>query len=153
MALIEWTKEMSVGLAELDEDHRTLIRIINDLADQQSNGDAKSLQTTFERLKHYAEFHFAREESVMRAAGYNVVQNHQGEHRAFEGKMRALSQRLEENPQTAIGEINRDLLEYLKKWLQHHILVIDMDYKGTVSQNPQAIRAAKEFKASHLLWS
>ena len=32
MAFMQWAPEMSVGLNQLDEDHRYLIKIINDLA-------------------------------------------------------------------------------------------------------------------------
>ena len=33
MSLMTWTSVMSVGVPELDEDHRVLIRIINQLAE------------------------------------------------------------------------------------------------------------------------
>ena len=154
MALIEWSREMSVGIMELDEDHQVLIGIINDLAELQgAEASAQALRATFEHLKHYAEFHFAREEAVMRSASYPVLSDHQVEHRDFESRMRDLSRRLERDPNRSALEINYELLHYLKNWLQHHILVIDKDYRPHVEGNLQAERTAKEFKASHHWWS
>ena len=107
MALIEWSRAMSVGITELDEDHQVLIRIINDLADlQDTKADAQALRASFEHLKHYAEFHFAREEAVMRSVHYAVLGDHQVEHRNFEGQMRDLSSRLEHDPERSAIEIN-----------------------------------------------
>ena len=80
MAFMQWTSQMSVGLDQLDEDHRHLIKIINDLADASgAAGEIDALRQSLQSLLRYAEFHFAREEGVMRACGYHTLQVHQDE--------------------------------------------------------------------------
>ena len=157
MAFMQWAPEMSVGLNQLDEDHRYLIKIINDLANNAgrgaaSPGQAEVLRQSLRSLLRYAEFHFAREEGVMRACGYETLQGHRDEHRAFTDKMTALSKRFEDDPEAASTEINSDLLDYLKTWLNHHIMTVDMGYKPLVEHNRKAEVAARQFKASETWW-
>ena len=153
MAFMQWTHDMSVGVPELDDDHRVLISVINELAENRGQEDKVSvLRGCFSHLRSYAEFHFAREEAVMRTVGYGALEEHQVEHRAFEAKMRELGTRLDSDPDEAIGEINAKLLAYLRGWLQHHILVIDMGYRPLVEGKPEASEAASRFKGSHHWW-
>jgi hemerythrin-like metal-binding protein len=84
MAYMQWKPEMSVGMEELDEDHRFLIKVINRLAENSAgDGNAEAVGECLASLRNYAEFHFAREEGVMRACGYSTLSEHQDEHRAF----------------------------------------------------------------------
>jgi len=156
MAFMQWSPNMSVGLSELDEDHRYLIKIINDLADAigAASGKVRSdvLRQSLRGLQRYAEFHFAREEGVMRACGYAPLGRHQEEHRDFTEKMTALSKSFDDDDGAAPAEINEELLDYLKDWLTHHILIVDMSYKPLVQDNEKAQAAARQFKASETWW-
>ena len=153
MAFMTWTPDMSVGLAELDEDHQVLIRVINELAENQGRSDRVSvLKGCFNHLRHYAEYHFAREEAVLRSVGYRSLGDHHKEHAAFSDTMRDLAVRFDERPEEVVGEVNKELLSYLRGWLQHHILVVDMDYKPVVGENHEAAAVAKQFKGSHHWW-
>jgi hemerythrin len=154
MVFMQWAPEMSVGLKQLDEDHRYLIKVINDLAENSGEGaQVDVLRQSLRSLLRYAEFHFAREEGVMRACGYETLSAHQDEHRSFTEKMTAISHDFDDDPAAAAAEINETLLDYLKSWLTHHILTIDMGYKPLVENNRKAEEAAKQFKASETWWS
>ena len=148
MAFMEWTPEMSVGLAELDDDHKMLVRVINQLAT--NTGQAGALRQCIFALMRYAEFHFAREEHVMQACGFTALPEHKLEHEDFTAQIQALAKRFEENPEAAAPEINEKLLDYLKNWLTHHILIVDMAYRPLVEDKPEARRAAQAFKAAEL---
>jgi hemerythrin-like metal-binding protein len=153
MVFMQWAPEMSVGLSQLDEDHRYLIKVINDLAENSGKGGRVDLlRQSLRSLLRYAEFHFAREEGVMRACGYDALAAHQGEHRSFTDKMTALSHGFDEDPAAAAAKINDELLDYLKSWLIHHIMTIDMSYKPLVENNRKAEEAARRFKASETWW-
>ena len=84
MAIYEWSEFMSVGVEELDSDHKAIIRLINRLHDSlQSGSEAVDLGEIFDILIAYIEWHFAREEEIMEACGYPGVAEHRAEHVAF----------------------------------------------------------------------
>ena len=154
MSLMTWTSAMSVGLPELDEDHRVLIRIINQLAESERNEDHVSvLRQCLYSLLRYAEFHFAREEKVMAACEFPALTHHKGEHRAFTEHMRKLAAALDADDLPPAEIVNQELLTYLKDWLNHHILIEDMSYRKLVESNPSAREAAKKFRASEIWWT
>ncbi len=144
MPFYQWTEYMSVGIPRLDSDHRALIGLINRLHDGlRSEDDADALVGVFDSLIAYAKLHFAREEKVMEACGYPEVEAHRAEHARFTDRIYELRDRYTGEPATtATG----DLLEYLKAWLNHHILIQDMAYKAyTEDDKPLAIAAARSF--------
>jgi hemerythrin-like metal-binding protein len=149
MAYMTWKADMSVGLEELDQDHRFLIQVINRLAvNAEDDGDAEAIRECLASLRNYAEFHFAREESVMRACGYSTLAEHQDEHRAFTREIAAIVDRFDQGDANVRAEINENLIGYLKDWLTHHILVVDMGYRPLVEGNDKARAAAQGFKGS-----
>ena len=84
MAVMQWTEKMSVGVPELDGDHRQLIRVINQLgASYDDESRRNSVRQSLFALRRYAEFHFAREEKVMTVCGYPGIEEHRVEHRDF----------------------------------------------------------------------
>ena len=153
MSLMRWTPAMSVGLKELDDDHKMLIRIINQLADiRGQSGREGALRRCVFALMRYAEFHFAREEQVMAACGFPELEAHKAEHVLFVERMRQVAQALDD-VDVDKSPIDVELLEYLKGWLNHHILIVDMSYRPLVEGKPEATAAAKGFKAAEVWWS
>lgn len=151
MAYMRWKPEMSVGMEELDEDHRFLIKVINRLAENSAgDGNAEAVGECLASLRNYAEFHFAREEDVMRACGYSTLSEHRDEHRAFSGQIADVARSFETGGPDAGMVVNEALLTYLKDWLTHHILVVDMGYRPLVEGNAKAQAAARGFKGSQL---
>lgn len=154
MSLMTWTSAMSVGVPELDEDHRVLIRIINQLADSKEKQDqAGVLRQSLYSLLRYAEFHFAREEKVLTACQFPGMTHHKREHRAFTDHMKELAKSLDDDELPAAEIVSQDLLTYLKEWLNHHILIEDMSYRKLAESNPAALEAAKNFRASEIWWT
>lgn len=154
MSLMTWTPAMSVGLPELDEDHRVLIRIINQLAESKRNEDHDEiLRQSLYSLLRYAEFHFAREEKVLAACEFPGMTHHKGEHRAFTEHMRKLAEALDDGELPAAEIVSQELLNYLKDWLNHHILIEDKAYRKLAESNPSAREAAKTFRASEIWWT
>lgn len=131
MAYMQWTEAMSVGLPELDDDHRILIAVINRLAADTGEGAAadvvgRSLVT----LTRYAEYHFEREQRVMEACGFPELDSHIEEHREFVGWVREAERRYDTTPADTAAELHGEVLAFLKNWLNHHILLQDMAYRA-----------------------
>lgn len=145
---------MSVGLTELDDDHRTLIKIINHL--NANVGEAMRLETVRQcllALRRYAEFHFAREERVMIACNFPGIDVQKSEHRDFIKRIQEVTQRFDADPPAASTVVNDELLGFLKEWLNHHILIEDMAYRPYVESSMVAKDVAKRFKGVEVSWS
>ena len=143
MPYYQWTKSMSVGIPLLDEDHKALIRLINRLhAGLAAGAKFVELEDIFDRLVAYIEFHFTREEKVMEAGGYPGAAAHREEHEGFTQAIYEMRDRYaREGDQTMTAE----LPNYLKNWLNHHILLQDMAYKPYVQNNALADKVARAF--------
>lgn len=144
---IAWTDEMSVGVAQLDDDHKGLISILNRLGDALNEGaDSRAAMTLgFRALSQYMRVHFAREEHAMRAAAYPGLAGHHPQHVDFIAEMTEMADRFEAGSDADLLE---DLVLYLRDWLINHIMVEDMAYKPFLSGNSDAHRAAREFSAA-----
>jgi hemerythrin-like metal-binding protein len=150
---MEWRPEMSVGMDLLDDDHKFLILVINRIAENlEKDGPDDALLACLSALRNYAAFHFAREEAVMRACGYETLAEHRDEHEKFTDRMDDLARRIDEDSLKVRQAVDAALLGYLRNWLFHHVLVIDMSYRELVHNNDKAEAAAKGFKGSRLWW-
>ena len=143
MPFYQWSEAMSVGVPVLDSDHRALIDLINALYDGLEFGDEPAkLDAVFERLVIYVDYHFAREERVMDACGYPGAETHREEHEKFAQDIHYIRDRHIRGHETDVGQ---DLLNFLKDWLNSHILIQDMHYKKYAAGNQQAMEAAERF--------
>ena len=69
--LIEWTDELSVGIQEIDDQHRLLVSILNKLHTAMYEHQGKEVaEKILNELVDYTKIHFAVEESLMRVLGY-----------------------------------------------------------------------------------
>ncbi len=127
MALIEWQESYSVGVAKLDDDHKRLIDIIRRVDEADKAG--RSVQWVLEELRSYAEYHFRGEEERLAAAGYPDLEEHKREHHAFVEWLTTVERTYNMAPDAAF-HIAETVNDYLSEWLTHHILLIDMQYKG-----------------------
>jgi hemerythrin len=152
MALMQWTTKMSVGVPELDDDHKQLIAIINRLAEQSSGPPRQAIvrQCLF-ALRRYAEAHFGREEKVMAACNYPELGRHKDEHRQFIDRIRETTERFDQDPDQVSAHVDDDLLAFLRDWLSHHILIEDMAYRPYAEKRPGEVReAARSFRAAEI---
>lgn len=154
MAVMQWTEKMSVGVPELDADHKELVRVINQLGESSEDADrGGAVRQCLFALLRYAEYHFAREEKVLAACHYPEAREHKLEHRDFVARVNQMHRRYDESPEEAATVVNSELLAFLRDWLNHHILIEDMAYRAHAERNPAAREAARSFKATEVWWS
>lgn len=143
MAYMQWTEAMSVGLPELDDDHRVLIAVINRLAaDTEKGAAADVVGRSLVSLTRYAEYHFEREQRVMAACGFPDLDSHIEEHREFVGWVREAERRFDTTPADTAAELHGEVLAFLRNWLNHHILLQDMAYRSYVQDAMAEARRA-----------
>ncbi len=138
---LTWNERMSVGVPLLDSDHKTLIGLINHL--HRSIGDEEeyaAVGSVLQALEEYAAHHFIREEKMMEACRYPLLDQHYGTHGGFAAKVRGLRTRYDGDP---TGVRARECLTFLNTWLIDHICTTDMNYRSWVIGHPGAEAAAQ----------
>ena len=84
MREVKWTDDLSVGVKLIDEQHKMLIRHLNNLtkAVEQHKGPSK-IADTLGFLIEYTDFHFSTEEQHMAANDYQGLEAHKTRHDEF----------------------------------------------------------------------
>ena len=123
MAYWEWSEELSVGIEEIDRQHKRIIEYINqlDLAIQDRN--VAKIQDIMVGVTQYTLTHFQFEEDLMRKMEYPLIDIHQKTHDSFKNRMVEYQQRFSKGE-----DISRKLLSDLRIWLTNHIKKDDQDY-------------------------
>lgn len=125
MASIEWSDDLSVGIAEIDAQHRQLLELIGELeATVAASAPPELLMPVFNAMLNYAATHFATEEELMAAQAYPELVPHTAEHDLFVMKLNRFRVELTAGKPT-VGE---SMLEYLLLWVRHHVLTTDQAY-------------------------
>ena len=124
MQIIEWSNDYALGIAEIDDQHRALVGMINALdASTHADYSADNMRRMLDELNAYVRDHFAFEERLMAGGGCSpeLVTRHCGEHAYFRSVLRDLTTDFEKGR----SGITVTLIEYLVHWLLHHIVVVD----------------------------
>jgi hemerythrin len=130
MALMEWTESLSVGVPELDNDHKQLVAIINRIAEAEEKGGPADW--VFSELERYTREHFRHEEGRLAEAGYEELAAHKKQHKAFIEWLETVKAAYHLDP-SSHHYLARTVNDYLKRWWTHHILGTDMKYKGRIT--------------------
>lgn len=135
--MLLWEKIFETGITEVDDQHRHLVRLINDLNEEVvSQLDFDNYDKIMEilgELKQYTVDHFNHEEQLMKnhmeglneealAKFWPYFKNHRSEHNAFVAKVQQLFDKDIDERQK---EISIELINFLVDWLKNHILKID----------------------------
>jgi hemerythrin len=126
-SFIDWSDDLSVGIEEIDEQHKVLLKLINQMhtAIHKRQG-SETVHTILTELIEYTRIHFAVEESLMRILNYSGYTEHHEQHQELLNHVVELQQKIE------LGKtsISFELMHFLKTWLTQHILEEDMLYSG-----------------------
>ncbi len=127
MSDIEWTSKYSVHVEKMDEHHRILFEIINDVLESlQGKMGPSTLKEILERLVAFTEFHFKEEEEMMEVNQYPHLAEHRKEHRIFEKMVREINEQFEEGE----TDVSLQVLDLTVSWLKNHIIGVDTKYSS-----------------------
>ena len=126
MPLIVWTDQMCVGVKLLDNDHKKIVLLVNELNEGiVNNRDKQELDSVFESLVKFTRIHFAHEEQLLFESGYPAAAEHKQEHESMIQKIMDLQARFRSGAPMAMHE---DGVELLKSWLFNHMYGADQKY-------------------------
>ena len=127
METIEWNDYFETGVKSIDEQHRRLVKLTNELGRRiaDSRLSFEDIQKVVSELANYAIYHFQTEEQLMAELCLDDrhVQRHKNEHLDFMAYVSTLIDVLLPADHAEIEE----LLAYLTRWLIYHILGSDKE--------------------------
>ncbi len=123
---IVWTPAHLVGIEAIDDDHRKLVLLFNELLAACSAGAGnRIIEKALDATVALTREHFAREEHLLETAGYPRLAAHRQEHRVL------LKQLLSFGGQLTGGapmNIDPNVVGFLREWAVRHIFGHDGDY-------------------------
>jgi hemerythrin len=140
MPLIKWTPDLSVGFESIDTDHQVLIGLINELDDAVKVGEPReTVSRVLQSLLDYTDYHFGREEVLMKACRYPDMDAHIRTHDTLRAQVADIRSRYLRSPESIHA---REVLAFLKNWLTAHILGRDKLYQPFMEGDLQKVSDA-----------
>lgn len=125
MTSYQWKDGFNTGIDEIDQQHRLLLKHLNDCHLKVSTGRRSEIgRELLDGLKRHAVMHFRLEESLMRAKGYPKLDHHEQQHKYFESQILEFENEYAEGT----GRISATVLAFLRDWFLKHILEQDKEY-------------------------
>jgi len=122
--IFRWSDGFSIGLEVVDDQHRKLVELLNQLAQYHTSKAADDkLLHVFDELVSYTAYHFGTEESLMEEVG--VSEKHATAHRKAHKKFVEQAVAARRDAATAPREVTGEVLAFLTNWLIQHILGMD----------------------------
>lgn len=131
MAFFEWKSDYSVGIKQLDEQHREIVTHLNNLYDTMKKGKGRdTLDNVLNGLVQYTKKHFSKEESLMRLYKFPGYDEHIQKHKKMAERVVQLKQKFD------TGEISSpvQITNFLKEWLSKHIMGTDRAYGAFLNE-------------------
>jgi len=133
--LMTWSNDLSVGVRLIDEQHKVLLGLINELhAAMRAHKSDDVLVGVVERLKQYTVKHFGQEEEYFDRYGYPETAQHKEYHRKLVQQVLDFEAGLKSGK----AKVTMEIMRFLKDWLINHIMGTDKKY--TTFLNSKGIR-------------
>jgi hemerythrin-like metal-binding domain len=121
--MLRWSNSFSVGNTTIDEQHKELIAIINEVTRliSEEDFDYSNIVELIRRLEDYVKFHFDEEENLMLKYDYPQIEVHTNQHNQLRYKVFNTKIYDIDTPK----EFYTEALIYLMDWLAKHIMQTD----------------------------
>jgi len=125
VAIFEWNESLSVGVAEMDNQHKGLYALLSDLFQAMSQGKGnEALERVLGGLLTYTRTHFAAEERLMAAHGYPGLAAQKSAHEAFAARVAQTAASLRQGQTVMSVSVG----SFMREWLTRHIQGTDKQY-------------------------
>jgi hemerythrin len=125
MFSFRWKSRYSVGLEEMDQQHRAIIDGLNELHEAMLSGvvnDAVAPQ--IDKLVSLAGSHFAAEERLMESTQFPGLAGHRAKHRELSKKVEEFIARHDQGDVVAYSQF----MYFVRDWMTKHIEKEDHEY-------------------------
>lgn len=138
MAHLVWQDDLNTGIQVIDDQHRRIVDMINQLHDARELG-RDAVGNVLSELVDYTLSHFAFEEALLEEAGYEFSRPHKRVHEIFIARVSDYNLRFK-----AGEDIAQELIGLLSRWLFNHIRSDDAGYVQAVKDNMNALVGNKQ---------
>ena len=125
--LIQWSNTFSVGIKKIDEQHRELFKLTNDMFNHcvgDESAERAYFKEVIQKAVDYVKIHFSTEEKIMIKTKYPGYYDHKKQHEAFIKSILENIKSFEEGKKFTLINFTR----FLKEWILSHIAYIDKLY-------------------------
>ncbi len=124
---LKWDEKLSVGVTELDAQHKKWFQIHNKLVDAMWQGvGLREMGPILSELADNAKLHFETEEAYMAKCAFPGLEPHRATHGAFWDRL----SRIRADYYTGKPVLTAEVIEFLKEWLVSHVRDLDQRYAG-----------------------
>ena len=132
--MIQLSKDMEVGVVEIDAQHMELVNRLNALLSMENNVDSKEeSQKTLNMLEEYIIKHFSDEEELQKKNKYPEYEAHKKLHQSFIDEFEKLKKEFEVNGHSL--KFTMDLNNSLINWIVKHIKSADVELGKFLKNN------------------
>ncbi|QPJ62591.1 MAG: bacteriohemerythrin [Candidatus Nitronauta litoralis] len=125
MTLMDWNDALSVNIQEIDNHHKRLINLINDVYRGIMLGHTEgSIHQTLDELVSFTQKHFAYEERLFGDHSYPDRDAHKAKHEELLSQVGDLANRYKSGE----AGVGTRMMTFLKDWLVQHIMGTDQQY-------------------------
>lgn len=128
---LKWNSIYSVNVKEIDEQHKKVFSIINEIRELKDNYSKEKVGTLLQELKDYGIYHFGTEESYFEKFNFPDKDFHIHQHDVYKQKIEEFEKLLNDNDGEAVEEVTT----FLRDWWLNHIQKIDHGYSDLFNQN------------------
>ncbi|MGL4797825.1 MAG: EAL domain-containing protein [Cellulosilyticaceae bacterium] len=158
--MIRWTADLEIGVTEIDEQHKMLMQILQDLYDACSRGEGLSYikQVTY-FLEWYVIKHFNDEERLQKKYKYPKIEGHVKLHKVYRDEIRVLAKEVREKEATiqhiakVVDYLNRMITEHMKGadqalayYIKHHEIYQEESYETFKRDSLTGLMARCDFQ-------
>lgn len=134
---MKWKDEYSVGILEIDDQHKLLLRSFTTIEEAINRNEGWShTHYAIMDLVQLAYMHFSFEDAIMRLFAYPNIEAHQKEHQSFFDRLESI----ERHSLTKSADV--EMIQFLREWLATHILGSDRDYAHHIFSGAQIVRTS-----------
>jgi hemerythrin-like metal-binding protein len=123
--LVPWTNKLSIGIPEIDDQHKKLVALVNQLHRAMTlKQGASQAGHILDELVDYTTTHFSFEEKLFNEHGYPEKDAHIETHRKLVTKV----QEFQHEFKNGKAGLSLELMDFLADWLKSHIMKTDRAY-------------------------
>lgn len=126
---LEWNAQYETGIPVIDEQHKELFRIANELLSllvRSAEDDVVAeIQKELNSLEKYTQYHFKTEETLFEKYAYDDSKRHMLEHASFISEIGRMKSTGSDTDSTTQIE---ELLGFMLRWIANHITNVDSQY-------------------------
>ncbi|MCL2179564.1 MAG: bacteriohemerythrin [Treponema sp.] len=124
---ITWTNKWACGIKVIDDQHKALVELVNDLFKHVTGEDKQEhdyFDKVIQELVNYVKVHFAAEEKILIATKYAGYAEHKKQHDLFIRTVVENIKLYEAGKRYTLSTFAR----FLKDWILSHIAMMDKQY-------------------------